>query len=352
MPAEELVNQETIVDSDINFNPSQAPEPSVVADSVGSDPAAPVSAPAASDFVSIRDAARVYGVDLSQFQDDRSALAHLLQGMQTANQSSFYTNLGRQIAPHYDVVRQALQSRQQAVPAQQASVQPWQRPDFDESWLSMVEKDPNSGVFVAKPGVNPMIAEKVQAASQWMQKFARDPFSVIEPFVKHLIDSQVQERIDQSFDGRIGQMREQSEIQGVVQANAEWLYLRDQNGNVVMDPMSRKAQPSPAGALYVRCLSEAAQLGIRGARNQDAYALRILQGEIARHQVSQAQPPTNNGQINRPNINQPNTLTEPTRRNLVPGTTDQPTGGKSLDQLLRDAFNSEGVQDSDFAIAS
>ena len=315
----------------------------------------PVAAPAttpANDFVSIRDAARVYGVDLSTFQDDRSALAHLLQQAQAARQDSFYANLGRQVAPHYDTVRKALQ--QQQAPQQQAQEQskPWQRPEWDDTWLTMVERDAN-GNFVAKPGFNPAIADKVQAAHNWMQKFARDPMSVIEPYVQDVIQTRVAEAINNTFESRVSQLREQSEIQRVMEQHSDWLYLRDDAGNPIRDPYTGKYQPSPAGAYYVKLLQQASQLGIRGAANQNAYAIQLLQAEVVRQQALQGTTPqAGPGSTARPNVNPANTLTEPTRRNVVPGTSEQPNGQKTLQQLMREAFEAEGIQDSDLAIAS
>ncbi len=126
----------------------------------------------------IREAAAFYGLDLSQFEDDGQAFAHLVQQTQQVRQANYYAQLGQQIAPHYAQVQQYLQ-QQQAQAQPKAERPAWEAPEFDERWMSLVDKDPNTGVYVAKPGVNPAFAEKVQAyadhVEKWTTTLARSP---------------------------------------------------------------------------------------------------------------------------------------------------------------------------------
>lgn len=305
-------------------------------------------------YTGIREAARAYGVDLSQYQDDRQALLGLLQAQQASRQNDFYTQLGRQVAPHHDAVRQVLAQRQ-SPQGQATGPKPWERPEFDERWLQAVDKT-EDGRFVAKPGVNPMIAEKVQAFADWTTKFQRDPLSVISPYIEDQLQSRVAQQVQQIVQQQFGQVAEQSTISNIMQNHSSWLYLRDQQGNAVIDPMTRKPQASPAGVRYVQYLQEAAQMGVRGSQQQDTYATRLLRADIAQAQYTQGNPNTPPTQqraaSNRPNVNPGQALVEPTRRNVVPGASDPQPSGKSLSQLLRENLDAEGVTDNDFALVS
>ena len=89
--------------------------------------------------------------------DDTAALNLLLQRAQACRQQSMYEQLGRQLAPRAEELQRYLQGGQQmpqaapAVPARK----PWEAPEFDRRWASLVDRDPNTGLFFSKPGTPP-----------------------------------------------------------------------------------------------------------------------------------------------------------------------------------------------------
>ena len=115
-------------------------------------------AEASQEWTSIRDAAQQAGFDFGQgVQDDTEALNLLMQRAQASRQQSMYEQLGRQLAPRAEELQRYLQGGQQmpqaapAVPARK----PWEAPEFDRRWASLVDRDPNTGLFFSKPGTPP-----------------------------------------------------------------------------------------------------------------------------------------------------------------------------------------------------
>jgi hypothetical protein len=302
----------------------------------------------AQQWQSIRDAARTFGYDLSNHQDDASALAHLIQEAQRARQANVYARLGEQLAPQANQIREYLQQRQQ--PQQQAPPA-WQPPEFDERWMSLVQRDEGTGVFYAKPGVDPAIAQKVNAYAEWQSKFQRNPAEVIEPMVATRAQEIAQNLVREQFET----YRREQEARQILQQHASWIYQQDQQGRPIANPNTGQPQLSPLGARYASIVSELTQVGITDPRVQDTYAYRILQGEVAMQLARQQQ--TGNAAVNNPQAQQavarpnrnPSQTIEPSRTGIVPGATTPSQEGLSLSERLRLAMDQEGLRDEDFA---
>jgi hypothetical protein len=305
----------------------------------------PASQPQAGGF-DIVGMARQYGVDLSQYQDPQQALGYLFQAAQAARQNDYYTQLGRQIAPHYKGVAEYLQRQEAAqAPAQR---QTWEHPEFDERWLGLVEKDPATGTFVAKPGVNPAFAERVQAyadsVESWTTSLTRNPQQALAPLIEQVTAKLIEDRF--------GQHQATAEAQQIIASNESWLYATDANGNRLVGADGRYV-PSPLGARYYTHLQSLRQAGVSDARTLDTLAKQILQGEVYAAQAQGGQPaapsPQTVAATARPNVNPGQALTEPQRRGVVPGATAPSAEGRSLADMLRSAMSEGGVTDADFA---
>lgn len=302
-------------------------------------------------MVGLREAVRTYGLDLSQFQDDAQALSHLVR---LAQSNDYYANLGRAMQPHQDVIRQAIAQRNQPQPQAQSQRQPWERPEFDQRWLNFVERG-EDGIIRAKAGVDPSIANKVQSYYDWVNGFAQDPLSVLEPYLEHRMGS-VPDQVEQIVNQRLAAMQEQQAVQNTLAQRADILYQRDTQGNIVLDPYTRRPQVSPTGMLYYQAVQQAHNMGIRSSVHQDQYAIQQLQLHLMLSQQGQTPGATTPapGQVRLPNQTHPNvsgarTLTEPTRRQVVPGSSNPNAPGLSLEEQLRRAMDSEGITDNDFA---
>lgn len=304
------------------------------------------------DWESVVDVARGLGYDFGgqQFQDDRQFLLHLLNTATSNRQADYYAQLGRQIAPQYQQVQQFLQQQQR--PQQQQQQRPeWEPPDFDPSWLQLVERDPQSGVFLARQGVDPAIATAVNTYDRWYQRFGHNPVAAVRPFVEQSLPQLVQQQIQQAMQS----YRQQSEIESIVARNAEWMYQHDQSGRPVIGVGGRPVATAE-GTRYGQIVSELEQQGLRNPGAVDRLARQILMGEMAQQQLRA-------GQQNPPDHQQTNALASsrsqrnvlqslnPDQRQQTAGANEPDASGMSLHEMLRNAlasYSDADLQNPDF----
>jgi hypothetical protein len=295
------------------------------------------------EWQSIRDVARSRGFDVAgQFQDDGSFLEHLLSQAQQARQSDFHARLGQQLAPHAQRIQNFL--TQQSQPKAPEGPKPWEAPEFDERWLNLVERDPSSGLFIAKQGADPQYATKLNAFTQWKQGYDRNPAAVLNGMVearaKQIAADTVREQL--AIQGR------EQTVQSIASHNSEWLYQRDQQGQPVRDYMGQPML-TPAGARYIHHLNAIQRMGVTDPRAQDTLAKQLVQGEhyAAQHQNSQVTTTTQtNRAFNQPSIN-PLQAQPPAQRRQNPHATEPKATGLSLSDMLRQALAEEGTTDQD-----
>ena len=297
---------------------------------------------------SIRDVANSRGYQhAGQFQDDAAFLDHLLQQANQARQSDFYARLGQQMAPHASRIQQFLQQGQQPQQTQQAQPQPWEAPEFDEKWLNLVERDPATGIYVAKPGADPQFAAKVNAFATWKANYDRNPAAVLNGMVEARAKAIAAETVREQL---AVQGREQT-VRSIVAENSQWLYQRDQAGQPVRDYLGQPML-TPVGTRYMHHLQQIKGMGVTDPRHQDALAKQAVQAE---HYAAQAQAqaardgqgnPQSRAATNNPNIN-PIQTAPPTQRRNHPHDTPESVAGKSLNDMMREALNAEGVTDQD-----
>lgn len=320
---------------------AERPDPSGAGLDAGGTPTDPNLA-AATQAQTIRDAAKYYGLDLSQFDDDGQAFAYLVQAAQAAKQRNYYTELGQSIAPHASAVQQYLrdyQSRQQQVPQPQRPA--WEAPEFDERWMGLVDRDPETGRFIPKAGVNPQYADKINDyadhVERWTTQLARNP--------REALSGMIREVAQEVIEGRFGAHQAQAEAQQIITGNEGWLYQVDAQGRRVTDQQG-KFLPTPLGARYYTHLQVLQRSGVRDARTLDAIAKQLLQADLAAGAQPAAAPATQ-AAYGRPNVN-PGQAVNPARRQVVPGATDPSEDGLSLSERMRRAMQEEGVSDADF----
>src|SRR5262249_15122584 len=144
----------------------------------------PAQAQQQAQWQSIRDAAAQYGhVFGPDVQDDQAALVQLLQIARQNRQADYHAQLGRQLLPHADQIRDFLGQQRQAQQAP-AAPRPWEAPEFDQRWLALVDRDQATGLYVAKPGVQHEIAAKLNRFVEWKTEFDRNPGAVLNGMVE------------------------------------------------------------------------------------------------------------------------------------------------------------------------
>jgi hypothetical protein len=328
--------------------PSSNDDTTTTDDLGGPDSPTPAPTPTSTqNWQSIRDVARARGFNVGgEFGDDGAFLDHLLQRAQASQQSDFYARLGQQLAPHAGRLQQFLQQGQPQQP-QQAETNPWEAPEFDDRWLQLVDRDPSTGIYIAKPGADPAYAAKVNAFAEWKQKFDRNPASVLNG----MVEARAKAIADQQFDARFAARERESTVRAIVQENSQWLYQRGQDGAPVRDYLGQPML-SPVGSRYMHHLGIIRSMGVTDPRHQDTLAKQAVQAE---HYASQAQAAAaKNGQANpqtraatnNPPVN-PIQTAPISQRRVHPHDTPESTAGKSLSDMMRAALTDEGVTDQD-----
>lgn len=345
LSAEELASRPS--DADLGIEPPATP----AAATTPADPNLAAAAGLRQDATqgqapTIRDAARHYGLDLSQFTDDGQAFAALVQMANQGRQANYYADLGQRIAPHYEDVQRFIQERQ-ATQQKPPERKPWEAPPFDEKWMNYVRKDEQTGMFVSLPGAPPWVAEKVQAYADhlegWTTQVARSPAEALGPLIEHVAA--------QLLDKRFGQQQAVQQAQAIVQQNEAWIYQTDANGRRLVSADGRFV-PTPLGARYYTHLQTLRQAGITDASSLDVLAKQLLQGEMYAQQagkagqVAQAASPQAVAAAARPNVN-PGQAVPPVRRAAVAGATDPDQLNLSLRDRLKLDMEAEGITDAD-----
>lgn len=298
--------------------------------------------PTRDELVSIREVLGDYGIASDQFEDDRAALRALADGYRQASQPNFYAQLGQQYAQHADEFRSFLQSRRaaQAEPA----VDPDAQPEFDESWLRQVDQDEATGMYRALPGVNPVVADKLNAYASWLRKYQTNPIG----FVQRYVEKNVEKLVAPILEKRFGAIQEQAHVANILQTRAPILYQYDAQGAPVRDLGGRMVL-SEAGRLYVHFVKQASDMGIMSPQKADEYASNMTAAAV----LSMQPQSHTNGQrgqqaLGRPNTNPQQTMVAPLSRSANPGSQSVVPTGRSLKQMLQEDLAAQGITDADF----
>lgn len=324
--------------------PSQAPAP-VAPPSPPSDAAqAPTS-----DFVSIRDAAKGYGLDLSSFEDDESALRHLAGEIQRGQQAQQLAQYGQVYLQHASDFERWQQER--AKVKQTPEPKWWSPPEYNPGWEQFLARDAE-GNLVPKPGAPPDLLQKVTAYHQYRRDFAdrllSDPEKTLEPLITQVATKIAQQHVNQN----LGQYQDQVSARNFVEQNSSWLFQSGPDGRRLTDQRGQ-AVLTPLGSRFRDYVVEAEQVGIHGIDAQQSYARRMvlldqLQAHYTGQQAGQKNDQIKQDFLQQNNIHQPNHGGSVGRQDLN-GRGPAQNSSLSFSERLRTAFAQGGVKDSDFA---
>lgn len=264
---------------DIAFNPADdAAAPSVAGSSgVSSVGTQTTQQQAAGEWESVMDFARQNGYDVGNHADDRSFLQSVLQAANQRKQEDYYAQLGRQLAPQHQQIKQYLD--QQKAPQQPAGPQPWEAPKFDRRWMALVDYDANAGVFIGKPGAPQEIVQAVNNYQTWSEKYGSNPLEAVKPYFEQAFPTMVQEKVQEA----LGNYRREQTVNQLIQSNAEWMYQYDAHGQPVLGANGRYV-PTPNGLRYGQYVNELERSGITNPHVVDQYAKARLMSDIAAQQ--------------------------------------------------------------------
>ncbi len=332
-------------------NPAKPGDPNIAANqarAAAAAAAAPgVAQPAATP--TIRDAARQYGFNLDQYTDDSSAFAALVQAAQNGQRNDYFAQVGQRVAPHAADFQAFLAAK--AAPAAAPARPAYMPPEFNESDLNFVEKDQATGVWRAKPGVDPAYADRVNKYQDWQTQFQRNPAGFIQPMIQDEARRIAAEVVQQQFAGH----QATQTINQIIQTNGAWLYQANEQGQRYTDTQGRFI-PTPEGTLYYQKVAELGRSGIKDPATLNRLAIQLVRAELPPAVAPVAQtpaavvPPTTvqaRAAAARPNVN-PGQAVDPNRRSQQAGTQSDDTG-LSLSERIRKELAAAGVNDSDIA---
>ena len=193
--------------------------------------------------------------------------------------------------------RQYLLSQQQAAAQQvqkpvEGAGDPWWKkfwspPEYDPSWEQMLEVD-DKGQVRGKAGAPPDLPWKhAQYASYRRQQADRmmaNPYEFFEPAIKHLAEQVA----DTRFQSGLKQYEEAAYAASFVK-NTPWLYQRDAQNQVILNPVNGQPQYSEMGRSFAGHVASLDQQGVKDIRMQQAIASRLAQADMMEAQLRAAQ---------------------------------------------------------------
>lgn len=298
------------------------------------------------EWESLIDAAKGLGYQFpAGVADDRSALMHVLGQAQRNQEADYYAQLGRQLAPHYQGIQSYLQQQKPAQPAQRPE---WEAPEFDQKMLALVDRDPASGVFLAKPGVNPAVADAVNQYDRWYQKYGLNPQAAVRP----MLEAELPKMLGNVIETKFAEWQRQQTISGIVQRNAEWMYQTGSDGRPQIG-VGGQPLPTPEGMRYSQIVGQLERGGMSDPALVDQLARNMLLGEIAQGQLKatrgQVAPAQQQAALasGRPQSNVLQSLMPQDRQGTI-GATEPDQTGLSLAEKLRNNLTTAGFTDADF----
>lgn len=280
--------------------PSNIPTNTGPADLAG-EPAAPPQ-PAWVDQL------RQAGIDPSGFRSEADLANAIAQQQQYIRELSPYAQYGQQVMPYAQQVAEAIGNRKQAaVPVEEPKEPPqslderlrehwnsiWDRPQYDPSWETQVQINPETGMFEGTSPFTPApVVQGMNAYREWQRKalnsLITDPFDItwkaIRPGVEDVVKNLVQQELNS--------YRTANDFDRIEQQYESVLYEHDANGNRVVDPATGGYRWSPFGQFTVGKMQELRQMGITDPYKNFNMALDLAKAYLFDNQSASSPEPT------------------------------------------------------------
>lgn len=218
--------------------------------------------------------------------DDASAVESLVSHYQ---QLQPFAQYGYQARQHWNEFQQYMANRGQQYqpqqPAPEQMPQPRQYklqplPEYDPKWASALRRDEATGQLVpVGPFVDPSIVGKYQtyheAFQERVRQLANDPVSLIEDQIQDRIDWAVQQHLQQ-YQQQAQQYQQRGQevsyAQQEIAAQSPYLFVHNEQGQTLADPLTGQAALTDYGKAYTHFLMDAHQRGIYDSATQSEWA--------------------------------------------------------------------------------
>lgn len=295
--------------------PRQQPQPASPRPAAGAPGAQPQQ-----DWT-LRTQLQQLGWDTSSFQTDQAAWDAMAQRLAVQQQERQRLETIAQYGQYYLANQQAIQA---AIQAQQQSRAPgqqgqppaakplWSAPEWNKEWDKFIRFD-GDGNPVVPVGMDPSIATKYIERKTWerntLDSLLTDPEKLLGPIVEKLAAAKAREISAQTTGSYADHQFAQQYV-----AQQDWMWQRDQQGNVQRDYSGRPVLTRAAQIFqgYVQYLDSA---GIKNVRQQQVMAQGLLERDVlqwqmqqlAAHQQRQQQPAAGGNPAAQPGQQQPGT---------------------------------------------
>jgi hypothetical protein len=309
-------------------------------------------APEASWWESIRDAAGKMGYTFGpEVTDDQTALETLIRSAQTRQAEDLYAQLGRQLAPNAEAIRDYLKTTREDA-AKPKEPPPYTPPPYDRRWASLVEFDPQTGLAVGKPGTPPQIVDAVNKRLEWQTTWDSNPIDVVKQAARDEIDAYAAAKFEQMYQER---QREEN-ARRIIAENEPWMYQTTPQGQL-SHGVDGNPVLTPMGNTYLGYLQTLAHAGIKDPNLLNHFARQLTGAAVVAQQAQDQQSaqtaspperPQTKAARGAPNRNAVAAL-PPTERQANPAATAPPIGRGEhrLAAALRLGFQQEGIRDED-----
>lgn len=283
----------------------QQPEPQPQ-QQIASFPAQPQQAPQPQEPQpsALREMLSSRGVPVEQYQSDDELLNALGQFSADRQRLEYLARIGEQA-----ISRQQQPTQQQPAQQQQQPAQSNQLPEWRPEWGALLTRDPESGLFVPKPGNELVAGQIAQIANQreaqrreYAERLMDDPIEFLKERGLGNLFEQERQRI-------IQEIRQQEQDRQVMTQVEQWnrevdplLFQRDQAGNTVLNPLTGQPVLTELGQQVSQQRQRFSSWfqGVYGFEPDDALVMQnvapIIEAHKSRQQAqpqpqSQAQPP-------------------------------------------------------------
>jgi hypothetical protein len=282
---------------------------------------APAPAPAqpaaqVDPFQQLAENARRLGITVDGVQSADQLAAAMLKQIE---QMQPHVRVAQEIAPYADEFRQYVASRNNPVPPpvtpqQQAANDEWNAgeyfakqyggPVFTDQHRQVlesgyVERNPDTGLWMAKPGYEAVVADKLpelNAAQSHMTRFwqglsSSNPYEKFFSVLQEPLLRQVRQEVEKMVAGREQVSREVSTVERFENEHKGWLYQTD--------PMTGQTVPSDRGKQFFATVADLKSKGMTDhmaildvasrIHNVNAQPTQVIASPVA--QPTQPQPP-------------------------------------------------------------
>lgn len=198
-----------------------APEPEPPPETPPADPEPP----------GLRDMASQYGLDLSNYEDDESALKYLAERAQRAEQLNELAQYGQQYVQHAADFQEFLRQRQaqQAQPEEEKPLL-W-KSEWNPAWESMLTTDEQGNIVpnTAKGGTPELVQKYYQHQQHQLdvlRRLAVDPESTLDPYVQARAEAIARKVVEE----KLGEFGANMDARHFVLANRDWMYELKEDG--------------------------------------------------------------------------------------------------------------------------